>query len=365
MFEDSQSATQVLSALSYNTLSAIRGESGVAVNVAGSDASKLPFYVENITQQSEMLTITGYDRSEQDNYLEISIECSTDGTNWELLGITGSIPLTRALQPGEKVYLRATTNAWYEYQDEPYIDHGCSIFGVSKVGGNIMSLLYGSSFTGSETTFPSESMDNFNGLFTDKNDEDGFNRNLISASELILPAIILTEQCYTGMFISCTSLIHIPDLSATTLAPACYADMFYGCTSLTTAPTLPATTLAPACYASMFGECTSLTTAPELPATTLVQECYTHMFSGCTSLTTAPELHATNLVELCYALMFKGCTSLNYIKCLATDISGVGCLRNWVSDVSATGTFIKNSLMSGWPTGTSGIPTGWDVQDAA
>jgi hypothetical protein len=89
------------------------------------------------------------------------------------------------------------------------------------------------------------------------------------------------------------------------------------------------------------------------------------MFYGCTGLTTAPELPATTLVENCYASMFRGCTSLNHIKMLATDIPASNCLTNWVKNVASTGTFIKHPDMTSLPTGTSGIPEGWTVQDAA
>ena len=154
-------------------------------------------------------------------------------------------------------------------------------------------------------------------------------------------------------------------LPVTTLAISCYSNMFNGCTGLTTAPELPATTLAKECYYYMFHNCTSLTTAPTvLPATTLAKECYDSMFRGCTSLTTAPELPATTLANYCYNYMFSNCSKLNYIKMLATDISASYCLYNWVSSVSSTGTFIKNAAMTSLPTGTSGIPSGWTVQDA-
>jgi hypothetical protein len=63
--------------------------------------------------------------------------------------------------------------------------------------------------------------------------------------------------------------------------------------------------------------------------------------------------------------MFNGCTSLNYIKCLATNISAVGCTTGWVTNVAATGTFVKDPSMSSWTTGTSGIPTNWTVEDAS
>ena len=62
--------------------------------------------------------------------------------------------------------------------------------------------------------------------------------------------------------------------------------------------------------------------------------------------------------------MFKGCTNLNYIKCLATDISASSCLNYWVDGVASTGTFVKAASMTSWRTGESGIPNDWTVQDA-
>ena len=181
-----------------------------------------------------------------------------------------------------------------------------------------------------------------------------------------LPATILTSSCYERMFSRCTSLTTAPELPATTLANYCYSSMFSGCISLTTAPTLPATTLASDCYEGMFQNCTSLTTAPELPATTLADYCYSSMFRDCTSLITVPSnlLPATTLANYCYQYMFYNCTRLNYIKCLATDISATNCTSNWVSGVASTGTFVKAAGMTSWTTGVDGIPSGWTVQDA-
>lgn len=59
--------------------------------------------------------------------------------------------------------------------------------------------------------------------------------------------------------------------------------------------------------------------------------------------------------------MFDGCSSLNYIKCLATDL-GSNNLGGFTNGVAATGTFVKATGMV-WPTGTSGIPDGWTVQE--
>ena len=125
---------------------------------------------------------------------------------------------------------------------------------------------------------------------------------------------------------------------------------------------LPATVLAESCYSSMFYGCTGLTAAPELPATALAKSCYSLMFSRCTGLTAAPELPATVLAESCYSEMFGGCTGLTEITCLAS--SGIeNATSNWLSNVAASGTFTKAADMEDWPTGSSGIPTGWTVQD--
>ena len=45
------------------------------------------------------------------------------------------------------------------------------------------------------------------------------------------------------------------------------------------------------------------------------------------------------------------------------NISASNCLKNWVSGVANSGTFIKNTNMTSLPNGASGIPTGWTVQD--
>ena len=173
-----------------------------------------------------------------------------------------------------------------------------------------------------------------------------------------------TDAQFAILFVNCTSLISAPNLPATELADYCYLGMFNGCTSLKEAPDLPATELADYCYGVMFDGCTSLDKAPELPATTLADDCYNNMFYGCTSLKEAPELPATELAERCYKSMFEGCASLSYIKMLATDISATGCLNNWVSGVSATGTFVKSADATWDIVGVNGVPEGWNVEVA-
>ena len=88
-----------------------------------------------------------------------------------------------------------------------------------------MSLVYGSNFTGQETTFPGSFTYNFNGLFMN-------NTSLTDTENLLLPATTLTTGCYSQMFKGCTYLTKVPELPATTLVANCYGSMFYNCSRL-------------------------------------------------------------------------------------------------------------------------------------
>ena len=229
------------------------------------------------------------------------IEYSLDKKRWKTLPAGVSSPTINA---GEKIYFKASGLVPMQDWDEGNVGIGTfSCTGKCNVGGNIMSLLYGDDFVGQTSL---KGTYQFYKLFNN-------NTKIVDASQLVLPATTLAEQCYS----------------------------------------------------SMFSGCTSLTTAPELPATTLANYCYGYMFYICTSLTTAPELPATTLAECCYRYMFDGCSKLNHITMLATNISASNCLSDWVSGVASTGTFIKNPNMTSLPTGTSGIPSGWTVQNYA
>ena len=265
---------------------------------------------------------------------------SVNGGEWTMAENQTTIHLS----PGDKVRFKG-------------INQGNNLFSsfifYLKAYGNIMSLIYGDDFIGQTSLIVPKAFEN---CFS-------YCPGLFDISNLVLPATTLSEACYSNMFNNC-SFLEAPALPATTLAKRCYRYMFMGCASLTTAPELPATTLADSCYEYMFGGCTSLTTAPELPATTLADECYGGMFHGCTSLTTAPELPANRLKERCYDGMFSGCTSLMYIKCLATtNFSASFAIYEWLQDVSPVGIFVKASGVT-WPTGPSGIPSGWTVVDS-
>jgi len=252
------------------------------------------FYVEDMSGSENTLSINKI----SDYAPTLTIEMSRDGINWSTMGSTSKTAITASIPAYGRVYLRCNTSSWCANLGEANCIYCSQSY---RVGGNIMSLLYGSNFTGNEVIFPSGSDSNFSYLFFNSS-------NISDASTLILPATTMTELCYAGMFHSCRALTTAPTLPATTLANYCYYSMFYGCTSLATAPALPATTLA----------------------------------------------------NFCYQCMFYGCTVMNNITCLATDISASVPLADWVNSVSQTGTFTKKAGVT-WPTGVSGIPEGWTV----
>lgn len=197
---------------------------------------------------------------------------------------------------------------------------------------------------------------------------DGFYSLFSGCSALIkaplLPATSLSESCYAWMFEECTSLTQAPALPATTVPFYGYRAMFQGCAALTQAPVLPATSLGAYCYTWMFEGCTSLTQAPTLPAPRVPDHCYAYMFMNCTSLTKAPDLPAAVLGEASYYHMFYNCSNLNEVHISANDISASGCLTYWLANVAATGNFYCDPNTN-FPSGDSGIPTGWTRHDIA
>ena len=104
-----------------------------------------------------------------------------------------------------------------------------------------------------------------------------------------------------------------------------------------------------------------MTTPPKiLPAMTLTDYCYANIFLGCVSLLEGPILPAKVLTSHCYDNLFNGCTSIKKIVCYATSGINSANTGNWVRGVAVTGDFYKASSAS-WPSGPSGIPSGWTV----
>lgn len=285
---------------------------------------------------------------------------STDGgVTWSSLAAGASTPTIAA---GNTIIWKANgLRGISGNADSSYPSNGVGIGRFSATGnfdayGNIMSLWNGEDFAKSKNI----SYYFFAGLFY------GCTK-LVSAEDLVLPAMIVDGYSYAWMFYGCTALTSAPALPATHLSTGSYRYMFRGCSNLTSAPALSAQTLSSYCYLGMFYGCSKLTSVPSLPATTLKSDCYNSMFCLCTSLTTAPVLGATTLTVRCYNQMFYGCSKLNWVKCMATDISATNCVNNWMYSVKSSGTFIRNSAASSsmWPRSASGIPSGWSVSTAS
>lgn len=290
----------------------------------------LDYFTIEITSSMTGHKLELYWYTNDTNYA-LTIDYSTDnGSTWT--SITASSRTTGSsignfigrFNTGDKVLFRGNNS---KYSDGTWINQ----FTVDGVGsldvyGNIMSLIYGNNFIGTDTLTDTYVFYEF-----------FYNLPIDNSINLVLPATTLTDYCYARMF------------------------MYWTVNNLqTTIQKLPATTLADHCYYQMFSRCDSIITGPDILATNLTNFCCFQMFNQCISLTTAPILRATNLASMCYSNMFWGCSSLNYVKCYAADLSPFQCINNWMYNVSSTGTFYKDANTT-WPSGDSGIPSGWTV----
>ena len=302
----------------------VNGNRTLEANYVPYDYSNEYFTLESLVENN---TVTFSIPSQITSEQLTSVSYSTDGANWTTVVVDDTDQsFSVIMDAGEKLYLKGNGTQYGKFADDYYYSN-IATTGDFIVYGNIMSLLYGDGFA-SQTAFPDNSSHTFYGLFRSCN-------RLVSAANLVLPAITLASDCYRCMFQYCTSLTWIPTLPATTLAEYCYRNMFYGCTSLTEAPELPVTVMESDCYYGMFSGCTSLTEAPALPATTLAGGCYSFMFYGCTSLTEAPELPATTLASGCYDSMFHRCTSLTEAPLLPATTLASDCYGNMFSDCTS------------------------------
>ena len=262
-----------------------------------SPSTDLPFYIENHTTTNRTVSIS----KALTTGAGINVYYSNDNVTWTLMGTTQyGVDITAPLPANGRTYLRCSTTSWNPGQDSNTIKLGVTT--AFKIGGNIMSLLYGANYAG-KVSFPSGSTETFAGIFK---------FNILDASDLILPATTMVKECYRSLFYNQTSLV----------------------------------------------------SAPQLPATTLAESCYSGMFKGCTSLTDAPILPAETLTTNCYYEMFNGCTSLEEIHMLATTwVEGT---NNWIEGVAETGTFYMNPYAEYDPLdyvgNPSGIPENWDVR---
>lgn len=113
-----------------------------------------------------------------------------------------------------------------------------------------------------------------------------YNTQIQSAENLILPAINLTDGCYTGLFAD-SNLVISPRILPTRNprnVTGCYTDMFSNCSNLQTCPILMLATFAdpPA---------NGVTSIPDASVNNTCRNMCAGMFYNCSSLSVAPEIH--------------------------------------------------------------------------
>ena len=149
------------------------------------------------------------------------------------------------------------------------------------------------------------------------------------AEDLWLPTNCLPQGVFQGLFKENTYLTKAPDLHAAYLPPSACREMFYSCTSLVNMPNIYATSIGQRkTFMSMFQNCTSLANVTPLHIDTVYtptndggEGTFQNMFTGCTALTVAPSWNInwtwkvnkktgdSNPYNWCKEC-FQGCTSL-------------------------------------------------------
>jgi hypothetical protein len=134
----------------------------------------------------------------------ISLSYSTDnGSTWTDLTIRDNTNFA-TINTGDKIMFKGINDGIATAWDTYYRFNASKNF---KAYGNIMSILWGDSFT-SNSEFKSGTSYNLCGLFYGTT-------TLTDASNLILPALTCTSNCYNGAFRGCTNLTVAPQLPAT------------------------------------------------------------------------------------------------------------------------------------------------------
>ena len=300
----------------------------------GTDYSKMYFTIESL-EDGCVVSV----KNVNCNILPTFYYSTDNGQTWSSVTMTKSSTKTTAtIDTGETVIFKCTQNSHATGWDN-YNGFQCSK--DYKVYGNAMSLIYGDNFT-SNSEFASGTSNNLVALFRE-------DTHIIDASNLVFPALTVTGNCHNGMFRDCVNLERaMKVLPATTGNDSCYASMFEGCINLEEAPEIEMVSISSGGseFKRMF--CMSRTTKLTTP-----------------KMTKSPVLKALSApanTQYIYEEMFKGNGNLVEVTCLATSFD-TNAYKNWLQNCSNTGTFKKAASMSSWPSGTSGIPSGWTVED--
>lgn len=195
------------------------------------------FYIKSITNNNTPVYLNYY------TYIfdrDIQIEYSFDRSEWipvtiPFINSGGQSKLLLCTIPaGGTVYLRCDRDGeWFWGRNRwtyTYAALQVDAPNYVTIGGDIMSMMYGSRFAGNNPLVVPKNYDGFQSY--------SFGRlfyqctGLKDASDLKVPDDIVL-YCYYGMFDGCTSLETAPMLGASVLVDSCYRDMFNGCSSLT------------------------------------------------------------------------------------------------------------------------------------
>ena len=223
-----------------------------------------------------------------------NVEYSVNNGEWTTFNTSLNV------SAGDKVRMRSSGNTAYSTSSINY--KNITSTAEMEVEGNIMSLLYGDNFATATTLSAKYALGN---LLRN-------NTKLVSAENLVLPALNVTQSGYDLLFANCTALLTSPKiLPATSLSQSCYSGMFEGCTSLISAPEILATSAPRQAFYYMFQDCNSLVNAPKIDASTFDRYTCEGMFKGCTSLENIPEFASALTISYeSFKFMFQDCTSL-------------------------------------------------------
>lgn len=196
----------------------------------------------------------------------------------------------------------------------------------------------------------------------------GYTLKVVDASNFTFKNIVnVSSNALRSMFYNISTLRYPPSTLSFKVGRDGCGSMFSGCTNLQAIPTLNirgsyyhGVTLVGE-LSGMFHNCVSLTEVDlsgiaNMPSG---QSSCLGMFEGCTSLKKVTGINSQSSGRFSFSEMFKGCIKLNEIHFSGSSWDSSKA-SDWVLNVSATGDFY-NLGGATLPTGTNGIPTGWNA----
>lgn len=222
LFSSTEEQTQVLATWPYNTVSSVIGKTGALISGGvepGPDYS-IPFYIEDISGSNNTATFARANAG-----TPLTIQTSTDGIDWTTRGQSSNPGLSITIPANSRLYIRCNTRSWSNQDGGLWYSNDITISKNCNVGGNILSLLYGSNFNGQDEFGSYASIKTFSNLF------GGNTSKIVNAKDLLLP-LDTKDNCYAFLFNGMTTLITAPVLPAAVLSTQCYLAMFQNCTNI-------------------------------------------------------------------------------------------------------------------------------------